>query len=123
VFSETDKLRALHAIRQSLIIHALSLVGCLPSFSKRHDIGRGDLIDVALQWRFGEAAKLIGEIFPLQEADPAAFSNIDERVSGRPAEAGGYPDIHKNIKDPIEKIDAGIKRIGLGIAHFYKAYG
>jgi len=123
VFSQTDMLRILHAIRQSLIIHALSLVGCLPSFSKRHDIGPRDLIDVALQWRFGEVEKLIGEIFPLQQGDPTAFSNIEERNSEQSAEIGGYPDVHKNIKDPIEKIDAGIKRIGLGIAHFYKAYG
>jgi hypothetical protein len=35
----------------------------------------------------------------------------------------GYPEIAREITAPLRALDASIKRITVGVAHFYDAFG
>ncbi|MBX3510114.1 MAG: phosphoenolpyruvate carboxylase [Hyphomonadaceae bacterium] len=114
-------LYVLHAVRMVLMMRGFALAARTPQFSPRHDISREDLIDQALELRFAEVADALGEIFPVVDEPPAAFRALHE--PGEPAPQAGYPEITREIIAPLRAIDASIKRVTIGISHFYGAFG
>lgn len=114
-------LYVLHAIRMVLIVRGFTLAGAIPQFSPRHDITRETLLDLALDLRFAEVADALAEIFPTTSEAPQAFARLVE--PGEPIGEAGYPEIAREIAAPMRELDAAIKRITVGIAHFYGAFG
>jgi phosphoenolpyruvate carboxylase len=117
-----EPLYVLQAIRLALISEGFALAAATPAFSSRHEMTLDDLIDMALDLRFEEAAGVISEIFPETAAAPAALSGLDEPAQ-RSEETGGYPEIQREIVEPLRALDGRIKEIAAGISHFYDAFG
>jgi phosphoenolpyruvate carboxylase len=115
-------MHALHAIRQAMIMKAFVLVAGLPSFSSRHDVSRALVFGLALQLKFDELADLLDLIFPATDAGAAAFSAIEEEEDAGEG-VRGYPEIHANVVEPLRAIHRAIREIGVGLSHFYGAYG
>ena len=114
-------LYVLHAVRLVLMVQGITLAASLPSFSPRHDISRETLIDQAIELRFTEVADAIDEIFPVTRAAPAEFAELEE--AGGDAGPAGYPEIARTISKPLRALDRAMKRITIGVAHFYGAFG
>ncbi len=115
-------LYVLHAVRLALISDGFRIVASTPAFSSRHEVTHDDLIDMALDLRFDEAAGVIAEIFPETAAAPAELSGLSE-TAPRGEDAGGYPQIQREIVAPLRALDRRIKEIAVGISHFYDAFG
>lgn len=116
-------LGVLHAVRQALIGRAAALTARTPAFSRRHDVNRTDIIELALDVRLGEAASILKKIFPKDSPAGAALAKLDEPVDHGDAHGGAYPDIHQQIIEPLLEIDAILTKIGAAIANHYRAYG
>lgn len=116
-------LGVLHAVRQALIGRAAALTARAPAFSRRHDVNRNDIIELALEVRLREAAEIIETIFPKDSPAGAALSKLDEPVDHGDAHGGAYPEIHTEIIEPLLEIDAILAKIGAAIANHYRAYG
>lgn len=114
-------LYVLHAVRMVLIVRGFTLAGAIPAFSPRHDITHETLIDQALELRFAEVADALADIFPTTSETPAVFARLAE--AGEAGAQAGYPEIARDIAAPLRALDAAIKRISVGIAHFYGAFG
>lgn len=119
----SDRLSALHALRQALMAKAVSLVAGAPPFSRRHDIAHQDLIVMVLDWRLDETIDLLGEIFPARAGEGAAFEALDERVDDHAFEGGAYPEIHRDIIEPLREIASASRVLSQGIANHYGAFG
>jgi phosphoenolpyruvate carboxylase len=115
-------LYVLHAARLALIADGFSLVAATPAFSSRHELTLDDLVDMALDLQFDEVANVISEIFPETIAAPTEFEELDE-IAPRADNAGGYPEIQRNIVAPLRALDRRIKEIAVGVSHFYDAFG
>lgn len=118
-----DRLSALHAIRQALMAKAVSLVAGAPPFSRRHDIAHQDLIAMALEWRLEDTIDLLAEIFPARAGAHAAFEDLEEKVDDHAFEGGAYPEIHRDIIEPLREIAAASRILSQGIANHYGAFG
>jgi len=116
-----NDLYVLHAVRMVLMIRGFTLVARAPQFSPRHDIAREDLIDQALDLRFAEVADALAAIFPVNDETPRAFRDLHEH--GDASGQAGYPEITRDIVEPLRALDAAIKRVTVGVAHFYGAFG
>ncbi|MBI1365271.1 MAG: phosphoenolpyruvate carboxylase [Alphaproteobacteria bacterium] len=116
-------IHALHAIRQAMIMRAFMLVAGLPGFSPRHDVSRESMFDLAFELRFDELADTLEVIFPASNANVAALAGIEEPADPPDAEIRGYPEIQANVIAPLREIHRAIREIGVGVAHFYGAYG
>ncbi|MEZ6022507.1 MAG: phosphoenolpyruvate carboxylase [Hyphomonadaceae bacterium] len=114
-------LYVLHAVRMVLMVQGMALVAAIPTFSPRHDITREMLIDQALELRFAEVADVIDEIFPVTRETPPEFAQLQEK--GADAGPAGYPEIARTISAPLRMLDVAMKRITIGVAHFYGAFG
>jgi phosphoenolpyruvate carboxylase len=115
-------LYVLHAVRLTLIAEGFSLVAATPAFSSRHELTHDDLVDMALNLQFEEVASVISEIFPETAAAPEAFADLHEPAP-RAEDAGGYPEIQREIVAPLRALDRRIKEIAVGVSHFYDAFG
>lgn len=114
---------ALHAVRQAMIMHALILVAGLPAFSPRHDVSRASILDQAMELRFDALADLLEEIFPAARPGAAALAAVAEPADDCDDAARGYPEIHLKVIAPLRSIHRSIREIGVGLSHFYGAYG
>ncbi|MBT8473005.1 MAG: phosphoenolpyruvate carboxylase [Marinicaulis sp.] len=113
----------LHACRQALIMRGLTLVADVPSFSQRHDITRSTLFDYAFTLRFDDLSGILAEIFPADELGAEEFKGIEEESDDGDGASHGYPEIHENIIAPLKQIHQELRDIGVGLSHFYNAYG
>jgi phosphoenolpyruvate carboxylase len=111
----------LHAVRMVFMMRGFELAARIPPFSPRHDLTREDLIDAALDLRFTDVADTLTEIFPVNEGAPAAFAELEE--PGEPAVQAGYPEIIRDIAEPLRALDRAIKQVTVGVSHFYGAFG
>lgn len=118
----SEPLYVLHAIRLALISDGFALAASTPKFSSRHEMTHDDLVDLALELRFEELAGHISEIFPETSAAPPELSALTESAP-RYEEAGGYPQIQREIVEPLRALDGRIKEIAVAISHFYDAFG
>ncbi|MEL6378276.1 MAG: phosphoenolpyruvate carboxylase [Pseudomonadota bacterium] len=116
-------LHILHAIRQALIMHAVSMVAGLPGFSGRHEVRLVDLIDLALALNFDELLPLLDTIFPVMHSRVQALSGIKEDTSVDLGGESGYPEIQHEVREPLARIQEMMREIGVGISHAYGAYG
>ncbi|MEQ8936450.1 MAG: phosphoenolpyruvate carboxylase [Amphiplicatus sp.] len=116
-------LHALHAVRQAMIMHAFMLVAGLPAFSPRHDLSRSGILDYAMELRFDALADVLEEIFPAKRPSAAALSGVREEGDASEDAARGYPEIHTRVTAPLRAVHQSIREIGVGLAHFYGAYG
>ncbi len=116
-------LHALHAVRQAMIMHGFMLVAELPAFSPRHDLSRAGILDYAMELRFDALADVLEEIFPAKRPSAAALSGIREEGDASEDAARGYPEIHVGVIAPLRAIHQAIREIGVGLSHFYGAYG
>ena len=117
------ELGVLHAARQALIARAASLVARMPSFSRRHDVDRNDLIELALNLELAEAAAIIRRIFPKESPAADLMANLNEAVESDEAHGGAYPEIHATIIEPLEETARILALISPAIANYYGAYG
>ncbi len=116
-------LHALHAIRQAYIMKGLILTAMTPSFSRRHDMSRRDLFKMAFDLRFDELADLLSKVFPAKDIRTDILSRIDEASDDVDEVTHGYPEVQTNVVVPLRDIHQKIREIGVGISHYYKAYG
>lgn len=116
-------LHALHAIRNAMILHAFLLAGSLPAFSQRHDVSRASVLNLAMELRFNHLADLLEEIFPAVRPSAAELSGVSEPGDAAPDAARGYPEIHAKVIAPLRYVFQAMREIGVGVAHFYGAYG
>jgi len=118
-----DRLLVLHALRQALIAHAISLVASAPSFSRRHDVDHGDLVELALSLKIQETIDLLSKIFPKQNHIGGVFAGLDEKIADGKTEGGAYPEVHAKIIEPLKNICAQFQKISLAISNHYGAFG
>ena len=118
-----DRLCVLHAIRQAMMARAVTLVASAPPFSRRHDVAHQDLITMVLDWRLAEAIEMLREIFPASSNSKGVFSSLDEGVDDHAFEGGAYPEVHRDIIEPLEEIAASSRILSQGVTHHYSAFG
>ncbi|MEM8936437.1 MAG: phosphoenolpyruvate carboxylase [Pseudomonadota bacterium] len=116
-------LHALHAARQALIMKGIYLAAIAPRFSQRHDLTRQTLFEMAFGLRFDELAAVLEDVFPAHEADAALLAGVEEESDEEDMQMHGYPAVHAEIIEPLRQIHRSIREIGVGIAHFYGAFG
>ncbi|MEO1252612.1 MAG: phosphoenolpyruvate carboxylase [Pseudomonadota bacterium] len=116
-------LGVLHALRQALIGRAAALIASAPAFSRRHDVTRADIIELALSLRLQEAAEIMRRIFPKQSPGSDIIAKLSEKVDDDDAQGGAYPEIHEQIIDPLLEIDDLLHDISAAIANHYGAFG
>lgn len=116
-------IHALHAIRQAMVMRAFTLIAALPAFSQRHDVSRASLLDLACELQFDSLAELLETIFPATRLDAAALKGVEEPGDDLGEAMRGYPEIHERTIAPLRRIHRAIREIGVGLSHFYGAYG
>ncbi len=118
------EIHALHAVRQAVMMYALSLVGRLRNLSARHDTSLEDITDLVLTLRIPEAVEVLEMIYPASTAEADLVTGIDEagfEASG--STAAGYDDLHKDIIDPLRLSGELIRRISVANCHAFGAWG
>lgn len=115
---------ALHAIRQALMLYALSLTGRLSDLSARHDTSRSDIISLVLAMRIDEAADLLEEIYPPSRGEADLFQHIKEpgHESGAQSQAG-YDRLHRELIAPLGQCGALVSRLSIATSHAFGAWG
>ncbi|WP_040500902.1 phosphoenolpyruvate carboxylase [Henriciella marina] len=115
---------ALHAIRQALMMYALSLTGRLRGVSARHDTSRDDIIALVLAMRIEEAADLLETIYPPSQGDVDVFSQIEEPgfETGHSG-AAGYDRLHEELIMPLRHCGVLISRLSIATSHAFGAWG
>lgn len=114
-------LHVLHALRQAMMMHAMALAGRLPTLSGRHDADQADFIQLVLDLRIGEAARLLERAFP---KSTETIKKLEAIAGGRPLDRGqGYDELHREIITPLRTIDALMHKTTLAISQAYGAYG
>ncbi len=118
-----DRLCVLHAIRQAVVAHAISLVAGVPAFSRRHDVDHEELIGLAIDLQLQQTIDLLGDIFPKRSEISDSFAGLEEKVDDGNVEGGAYPGIHANIITPLEVINSQLREISMAISNHYGAFG
>ncbi|MGV6820327.1 MAG: phosphoenolpyruvate carboxylase [Parvularcula sp.] len=117
-------LHILHAIRQALMMQALSLTANLPQFSDRHGIDVQEIIHLIHTMQIDEAIAGLREIFPASRDPENAFDALDEKSSADCVQSKyGYDEIHADVIGPLNLISETTRAITLAISHAYNAYG
>ncbi|MEM9570310.1 MAG: phosphoenolpyruvate carboxylase [Pseudomonadota bacterium] len=113
----------LHAIRQALMMKALSLAGKLPTVSRRHESSVEDIMHLIRTMQIGDAVNLLCEIFPASREEEARLAGLAEQghMTGNPA--NGYDQLHADIIKPLDEIDRLMHLSTLAICQAYGAYG
>lgn len=116
-------IEALHSVRQALIMQAFLITSRLPGFSPRHDLTRGDIIDLVLALRIPEAVNALDEIFPEASEALGALDAIEEPSTTDSPALRGYPEIQARIIRPLEQLYPLITQVSVAISHYYRAIG
>ncbi|GJL94687.1 MAG: hypothetical protein DHS20C05_10920 [Hyphococcus sp.] len=116
-------LTILHALRQAMIAHSISLVASVPEFSRRHDVSKHDLIDMALMLRLHEVTGHLREIFPKESLPDNAMTALKEIVDDGEEQGGAYPEVHRDIIEPLESAENILRSISIAVSNSYQAYG
>lgn len=117
-------LHVLHAVRQALMMQALSLTANLPQFSDRHGIDVQEIIHLIHTMRIDEAIKGLREIFPASRDPENAFDALEEKSSVDCVQSKyGYDEIHADVIAPLKLISETARAISIAISHAYNAYG
>ena len=113
----------LHAIRQALMMKALSLAGRLPTVSRRHESTVEDIMHLIRTMQIGDAVKLLCDIFPASRDEESRLANLSEpgHMTGNPA--NGYDQLHADVIKPLDEIDRLMHMTTLAVCQAYGAYG
>ncbi|MEO1322406.1 MAG: phosphoenolpyruvate carboxylase [Pseudomonadota bacterium] len=113
----------LHAIRQAMMMKALSLAGKLPTVSRRHESTVEDIMHLIRTMQIGDAVALLCEIFPASREEETHLAGLTEQghMTGNPA--NGYDQLHSDVIGPLEEIDQMMHLTTLAICQAYGAYG
>ncbi len=113
----------LHAIRQAMMMKALSLAGKLPTVSRRHESTVEDIMHLIRTMQIGDAVALLCEIFPASREEEARLTGLSEpgHMTGNPA--NGYDQLHADVIKPLDEIDRLMHMTTLAICQAYGAYG
>jgi len=116
-------LHLLHAIRQALMMKALSLAGRLPTVSRRHEDSVVDIMNMIKAMEIGEAVDVLRSIFPASRGNEACLEAVSEpgHMTGNPA--NGYDELHAEVIEPLDEIDRQLHAITLAVSQAYGAYG
>lgn len=117
------EMHAVHSIRQAMIMRGFLLVAGLPAFSSRHDATRANLFELAFELKFDALADLLEEIFPASANGVGAFAGLEEPGDDGDEAPRGYPEIHRDVIAPLRDVAATLKELGVGLSHYYGAYG
>lgn len=114
-------IHVLHALRQALMMRALSISGGLPRLSGRHDFSHHDFIALVLEMRLEEAAAQLERVFPKSSEVFSKLSELtDESLDHL---SNGYDNVHSDIIEPLRAIHKAMRKTTLAIAEAYYAYG
>ena len=113
----------LHAIRQALMMKALSLAGQLPTVSRRHESSVEDIMNLIRTMQIGDAVDLLCKIFPASREEEVHLAELSEpgHMTGNPA--NGYDQLHEDVIKPLEMIDRMMHQLTLAVCQAYGAYG
>ena len=115
---------ALHAIRQAVMMYAISLTGQLRDFSARHDTSRNDIVDMILDLRIEEAADLLEAIYPASRNETDLIAGVSEQgYEASASSAAGYDRLHENLIGPLRLSGELIRRIAIASCHPFGAWG
>jgi phosphoenolpyruvate carboxylase len=113
----------LHAVRQALMMKALSLAGRLPTVSRRHEESVVDIMNLIKAMQLREAVNILCSIFPASLGDETSLSQISETGHMASEDANGYDELHDEIIRPLDQIDRQLRQITLAVSQAYGAYG
>ena len=117
-------LHILHAVRQALMMRALSLVALVPRISERHNITQRDLVLMVTHLRIGECVELLRQVFPRSQPGESILARLEEAGSSDAAASSyGYDALNADVMDALEEIDGILHRISLALNHPYDAFG
>ncbi|WP_084396691.1 phosphoenolpyruvate carboxylase [Henriciella aquimarina] len=118
------EIHALHAIRQAVMMYALSLIGRLRNFSARHDTSLEDIIDLVLSLRIQDAVEMLETIYPASRDETELIEGVSERgFEAAETSAAGYDQLHREIIDPLRLTDELIRRISVATCQAFGAWG
>lgn len=117
------RLHLMHAVRLALMMRAMLLAARIPEFSPRHDVTRGDLIDAVIDQDVERAAAILEDVFPKARPEASLAGAVKEPGDAVADNAGGYPEIHAAIVEPLRDTADLIRRITVTLGHVYSAYG
>lgn len=117
------EIHIMHAVRQALMMKALSLAGQLPSISTRHEISVEEIVGLIQSMQLSEAVEILRRIFPASRQDQNSMAEIKEPGHLLYQAGSGYDQIHREIIAPLTTIDRMFHRITLVTCQWYGAYG
>ncbi len=117
------ELSVLHAVRQALMAKAISLTASVPPFSRRHDMNKEDLIELAFDWKIDDVIETIRTIFPEKSNASDLFKGLSEGIDDAVFEGGAYPEVHERIVRPLAGINSLTRRLSQAISNYYGAFG
>lgn len=115
-------LGVLHALRLCLMQHIFLRAVQIPSFSRRNDISRDDILEMIFSLRIDDALALLRKAFPVSAPSINDFE-IDEPTDYPKQDAQAYQKLHEDYFDAIDIAYQLILRIGVSIANYFGAHG
>lgn len=115
-------LGVLHSLRLCLMQHIFIRAVQIPSFSRRNDISRDDILEMIFSLRIDDALSLLRKAFPVVSPSLKDF-HIDEPTEYPKQDAQAYQKLHIEYFDEIEKSYDLMLRIGVSIANHFGAHG
>ncbi len=115
-------IHVLHAIRQAMMMKALTLIGHLPPISERHGCSREDIMEDLQAMRLGKVVEMLCKVFPSATTGTEQLRAM-RKASISQTTSGGYDHIHKDIIAPLATIEKLMHKISLAISQAYNAYG
>lgn len=117
-------IHAIHAIRQGVMMYAMEIAGSLPTISARHGFEVGDVQQMVLSMRIGEAVDSLKTLFPVAGSDIAAFEDLIEPRSGLDQfSARDYGHLHGELIAPLNASERLLHRSSQALSHAHFAYG
>ena len=116
-------IHVLHAVRQALMLKALSLAGRLPTVSRRHEDSVIDIMNLIKAMQIGEAVDILCKIFPASLDAEARLDAVSETGHLTGAASNGYDELHAEVIEPLDQINQLLRKITLAISQAYGAYG
>ena len=115
-------LHILHAVRQALMMQALTLVGRLPPISERHGCSREDILEDTQAMRLKSVVEVLCSVFPAATHETKQLRNM-RKAKTEQSTSGGYDHIHSDIIQPLARIDQLMHATSLALSQAYNAYG
>ncbi|MCP5433648.1 MAG: phosphoenolpyruvate carboxylase [Alphaproteobacteria bacterium] len=112
----------LHALRLALIQHIFLRASEMPTFSRRNDLSRDDILEMILSLRVPEAVAVLREAYPVDTPDLKSFS-VDEPGEYPDHTGPEYAEIRARYIDPLDEAYRGVLAVTRAIAHYFGAFG